>query len=138
MKTKIINAVIGTLALAVLFAAQPALAHHSFEMFDSTKTINLTGTIKEFQWTNPHTWTWIDVPNDKGSVDTWGIEGMSPNFLGRRGWTKHTLNPGDKVTISIFPLKDGLKGGTFLHCTLPDGKEMVMFDTPPRPQPTAK
>jgi len=138
MKIKIINAVIATLALAVLFAAQPVLAHHSFEMFDSTKTINLTGTIKEFQWTNPHTWTWIDVPNDKGGVDTWGIEGMSPNFLGRRGWTKHTLNPGDKVTISIFPLKDGLKGGTFLHCTLPDGKEMVMFDTPPRPQPTAK
>jgi hypothetical protein len=138
MKIKIINTALATLALAVLFAGQPASAHHSFEMFDSTKTINLTGTIKEFQWTNPHTWTWIDVPNDKGSVDTWGIEGMSPNFLGRRGWTKHTLSPGDKVTISIFPLKDGLKGGTFLHCTLPDGKEMVMFDTPPRPQPTAK
>ncbi len=101
-------------------------------MFDSTKTITLTGTIKDFQWTNPHTWTWIDVPNDKGGVDTWGIEGMSPNFLGRRGWTKHTLNPGDKVTITIFPLKDGQKGGTFLHCTLADGKEMVMFDTPPR------
>ena len=115
MKTKIINAVIATLALVVLFAAQPAAAHHSFEMFDSTKTINLTGTIKEFQWTNPHTWTWIDVPNDKGGADTWGIEGMSPNFLGRRGWTKHTLNPGDKVTISIFPLKDGQKAGHF--CT---------------------
>jgi hypothetical protein len=127
-----------TLAFAVLFAVESAMAHHSFEMFDSTKTINLTGTIKDFQWTNPHTWTWIEVPNDKGGVDTWGIEGMSPNFLGRRGWTKHTLNPGDKVTITIFPLKDGQKGGTFLHCTLADGKEMVMFDTQPRPQPTAK
>jgi hypothetical protein len=138
MKINTIKTVLATLALAVLFAVQPAAAHHSFEMFDSTKTITLTGTIKEFQWTNPHTWTWIDVANDKGGVDTWGIEGMSPNFLGRRGWTKHTLNPGDKVTISIFPLKDGMKGGTFLHCTLPDGKEMVMFDSPPRPQPTAK
>ncbi len=130
MRTKIL--------VAIFFAGLPALAHHSFEMFDSSKTITLTGTIKEFQWTNPHTWTWIEVPNDKGGVDTWGIEGMSPNFLGRRGWTKHTLNPGDKVTIAIFPLKDGQKGGTFLHCTLADGKEMVMFDTPPRPQPTAK
>ena len=126
------------IAAAAFLSAPPAAAHHSFEMFDSTRTINLTGTIKEFQWTNPHTWTWIEVPNDKGGVDTWGIEGMSPNFLGRRGWTKHTLNPGDKVTITIFPLKDGQKGGTFLHCTLPDGKEMVMFDVPQRPAPTAK
>jgi Family of unknown function (DUF6152) len=138
MRIKTTNTLLAALALAVLFAATPAMAHHSFEMFDSTRTITLTGTIKDFQWTNPHTWTWVDVPNDKGGVDTWGIEGMSPNFLGRRGWTKHTLNPGDKVTISIFPLKDGMKGGTFLRCTLADGKEMVMFDTPPRPQPTAK
>jgi hypothetical protein len=134
MRIKIINIVLATLALAVFFAAQPAMAHHSFEMFDSTRTITLTGTIKDFQWTNPHTWTWIDVPNDKGGVDTWGIEGMSPNYLGRRGWTKNTLKPGDKVTITVFPLKDGLKGGTFLHATLPDGREMVMFDTQPRTQ----
>jgi hypothetical protein len=109
----------------------PAMAHHSFDMFDMTKQVTITGTIKEFQWTNPHTWTWVDVPNDKGGVDTWGIEGMSPNFLGRRGWTKHTLNPGDKVTITIYPLKEGKLGGTFLHATLPDGKEMVMFDVRP-------
>ena len=116
------------LALAIFFGAMPAMAHHSFDMFDMTKQITITGTIKDFQWTNPHTFTWIDVPNDKGGVDTWAIEGMSPNFLGRRGWTKHTLNPGDKVTITIYPLKEGKLGGTFLHCTLPDGKEMVMFD----------
>jgi Family of unknown function (DUF6152) len=138
MKIKIVQTVLATLALAVFFAAQPALAHHSFEMFDMSKVTSITGTIKEFQWTNPHTFTFIDIPNDKGGVETWAIEGMSPNFLGRRGWTKRTLNPGDKVTITIAPLKDGLKGGTFLRCTLPDGKEMVMFDLPGRPQPTAK
>lgn len=114
--------------LAAFLGVAPALAHHSFDMFDLTKQMTITGTIKDFQWTNPHTWTWVDVPNDKGGVDTWGIEGMSPNYLGRRGWTKHTLNPGDKVTVTIFPLKDGKKGGTFLHVELPDGKEMVMFD----------
>lgn len=116
---------------SIFFGAMPVLAHHSFDMFDMTKRITITGTIKDFQWTNPHTWTWIDVSNDKGGVDTWGIEGMSPNFLGRRGWTKHTLSPGDKVSITIYPLKGGKLGGTFLHCILPDGKEMVMFDVPP-------
>jgi hypothetical protein len=137
MREKIINTGLGALALALFFTVQPVMAHHSFEMFDMTKVTTITGTIKDFQWTNPHTFTFIDVPNDKGGVDTWAIEGMSPNFLGRRGWSKRTLNPGDKVTITIAPLKDGRQGGTFLRCTLPDGKEMVMFDLP-RPQPTAK
>src|ERR1700733_1555018 len=137
MKTKLLRTGLVAVALTIFFGAVPVMAHHSFDMFDMSKSMTLTGTIKDFQWTNPHTWTFIDVPNDKGGVDTWGIEGMSPNFLGRRGWTKRTLNPGDKVTITIAPLKDGQKGGTFLRCTLPDGKEMVMFDTP-RPQPTAK
>lgn len=122
----------GAVAIAVLLAATPALAHHSFTMFDSTKMVTLTGTIKEFQWTNPHTFTWIDVPNASGGVDTWGIEGMSPNYLGRRGWTKNTLKPGDKVSIVISPLKDGSKGGTFLRCTLADGTVMVMFANPPQ------
>ncbi|MGB6942906.1 MAG: DUF6152 family protein [Bryobacteraceae bacterium] len=132
MRINFIRTSLAAAGLALLFAAAPAWAHHSFDMFDMTHQVTLTGTIKDFQWTNPHTWTWIDVPNDKGGVDTWGIEGMSPNFLGRRGWSKHTLNPGDKVTITIYPLKEGKMGGTFLHCTLPDGKEMVMFDTKPR------
>jgi hypothetical protein len=121
------------LFLLVLFAVA-ALAHHSFTMFDSSRTVTITGTIKEFQWTNPHTFTWVDVPNDKGVIETWGIEGMSPNYLGRRGWTKNTLKPGDKVSIVIFPLKSGERGGTFLRCTLPDGKEMVMFNAQPGQQ----
>jgi hypothetical protein len=131
MRIKFIPTGFALIALALSFTVIPAMAHHSFDMFDMSKSITLTGTIKEFQWTNPHTWTWIDVPNDKGGVDTWGIEGMSPNFLGRRGWTKHTLNPGDKVTVTIYPLKEGQRGGTFLHATLPDGREMVMFDVRP-------
>lgn len=123
---------LGAIAIAVLLAATPAWAHHSFTMFDSTKMVTLTGTIKEFQWTNPHTFTWIDVPNASGVVETWALEGMSPNYLGRRGWTKNTLKPGDKVTIVINPLKDGSKGGTFLKCTLADGTVMVMFANPPQ------
>ena len=120
------------LAALAFLSVSLVWSHHSFDMFDTSKQITLTGTIKEFQWTNPHTWTWVDVPNDKGGSDTWGIEGMSPNFLGRRGWSKHTLNPGDKITLTIYPLKEGKLGGTFLRCTLPDGKQMVMFDVRPK------
>lgn len=119
--------------LAFLILAVGAVsAHHSFTMFDTSKQVTLTGTVKEFEWTNPHTFTWIDVTNDQGVTETWALEGMSPNYLGRRGWTKHTLKPGDKVSIVINPLKDGLKGGMFLRCTLADGKVMVMFGNPPQ------
>src|SRR5437016_14161577 len=113
---------LAAVAVAILLLGVPALAHHSFTMFDLTKEVTITGSVKEFQWTNPHTFTWIDVPNAGGGTDVWGIEGMSPNFLGRRGWTKNTLKVGDKITAVIYPLKDGMKGGTFLRCTLPDGK----------------
>ena len=72
-----------------------AVAHHSFAAFDITTQKDVTGTVKKFDWTNPHTWVWIDVANDHGGVDTWGFEGMSPNFLARRGWNRTTLKPGD-------------------------------------------
>jgi hypothetical protein len=117
---------------ASLFLSQLALAHHSFTIFDSTTEMTLTGVIKDFQWTNPHTFTWIEVKNDSGGTDLWGIEGMSPNYLGRRGWDKHTLKPGDHVSIVIYPLKDGKKGGTFLRVTMPDGTVKVMFGRPPK------
>jgi hypothetical protein len=114
-------------------ALTAAQAHHSFTMFNQTAEMTITGTVKEFQWTNPHTFTFLDVAGADGKVETWGLEGMSPNYLGRRGWTKHTLSPGDKVSITIYPLKDGLKGGMFLRCKLADGTEKVMFGTPPKP-----
>ena len=66
------------------------------------------------------------MTNDQGAAEQWGIEGMSPNFLGRRGWSKNTLQPGDKITLDIHPLRNGEKGGTFLSVTLPDGKVMKM------------
>jgi Family of unknown function (DUF6152) len=104
-----------------------AYAHHSFSMFDMKTTKTIAGTVKQFEWTNPHTWLWIMVPNEKGELEQWGIEGMSPNFLGRRGWSKNTLKPGDKVSVDIHPLRNGEHGGTFLNVTLPDGKKLMMF-----------
>ncbi len=123
----------GALGLVLAMGILPiaALGHHSYAMFDLSKTVTLQGTIRDFQWTNPHSWIWIDVPDAQGATQQWGIEGMSPNYLARRGWSKHTLNPGDKVSVLIHPLKGAEHGGSFLSVTLPDGTVMRQSGGPP-------
>jgi opacity protein-like surface antigen len=106
-------------------AAAPALAHHSFAMFDFQASKTVTGTVEQFDWTNPHTFIWLQVPTANGGSERYGFEGMSPNYLGRRGWSKSTLKPGDKVTVMYHPLKDGSKGGTYQKVQLSDGKELM-------------
>jgi hypothetical protein len=95
-------------------------AHHSFAAFDMSKEQTITGVVSRFDWTNPHTFIWVDVTNDKGVVETWAIEGMSPNYLGRRGWSKNSVKPGDKITVSIRPLKEGKTGGMFIRAQIGD------------------
>jgi hypothetical protein len=121
-----------TLLTLSIFAVSvgPIAAHHSTVPFDSTKQTTLTGIVKEFDWTNPHTWIWINVPNDKGGMDLWGVEGMSPNYLGRRGWTKSTIKPGEKITIVGRPMKDGSKAAMFMSATLANGKVMTQSGQP--------
>jgi len=111
-------------AICALLAmlAVPVGAHHSFAMFDQTKTVTLKGKVTEFQWTNPHAWIEMEVPNARGAGDRWSIELNSPNNLTRQGWRRSTLKPGDAVTITISPLRNGKKGGLFNTVTLPDGK----------------
>jgi hypothetical protein len=116
------------LAVALIAAiVAPVAAHHSFAAFDITTQKTITGTVKELQWTNPHIWLWVDVPNDKGGADTYGFEGMSPNFLARRGWTRTTLKTGDKITVSFRPMKDGSKGGMFMTGQMTTGKVLSMM-----------
>ena len=103
------------LAGAVSGAAQ---AHHSFAMFDQTKQVTLNGTVKEFQWTNPH--AFIELMDTSGKV--WSVELNSPNNLIRQGWKRTAMKPGDKVTVVLNPLRDGTLGGLFNAVTLPDGK----------------
>jgi hypothetical protein len=117
-------------ALAALAGALPAAAHHSTAMFDFSKTVEITGTIKSFQWTNPHTWTVVTVTGDRKIAGEYGLEGMSPNYLSRNGWSKRTLNTGDKVTLQVHPLKDGRKGGFMVSVKLPDGT--VHYNLPQR------
>jgi len=109
--------------MAALFGG-PALAHHSFAMFDADKTVDLTGTVKEFQWTNPHSWLQVMVTDEKGQTAEWSLEMGAPGGLARTGWRPKTVVPGDKVTVSIHPLKDGSAGGQLLTVVLPNGTKM--------------
>jgi hypothetical protein len=119
----------GLIAILGLGLVGPAAAHHSFAMFDSDKTVPLTGTVKEFQWVNPHTWLHIMAPDSTGKVVEWKIEGRSPNVLSRRGWRKDMIKPGDRVTLMIHPMKDGTAAGAITRITLANGKELNA-DTP--------
>ncbi|MBK7116861.1 MAG: hypothetical protein IPM70_16890 [Proteobacteria bacterium] len=125
-----IAAAAGSLALML-----PAGAHHSTAMFDFAKTVEIKGTIKEFQWTNPHTWTKVDVEGGGAATVEYGLEGMSPNYLTRNGWSKRTLKTGDKVVLQVHPLKDGRPGGFMVSVKLADGT--VMYNLPRREDPAA-
>ena len=124
------------LAAATLLAAGAAFAHHSFAMFDRDKEVVLNGTVREFQWTNPHAFIEVDVADDKGNVEKWSVEMNSPNNLTRQGWKSSMLKTGDKVSVTLNPLRDGKKGGLFVAVTLPDGK--VMKDPTNRQRPPAE
>ena len=107
---------------AVMLLAIPAAAHHSFTMFDQTKQLTITGTVTEFQWTNPHAYIEIDVPDESGAIKHWAIEMGSPSILQQSGWKFSNLKKGDKTTLVINPLKDGRPGGFLNTATLPDGR----------------
>jgi hypothetical protein len=111
-------------AIAVAFAA-PALAHHSFAMFDAEKTVTMQGTVKEFEWTNPHSWLRITA-DDKatGKSAQWALEMGSPGQQARVGWKPDSVKPGDKVTVTFHPLKDGSRGGQFMSAVLPSGQQL--------------
>ena len=112
------------LALSVLVFAPPLLAHHSSAGIDRTKSVTVSGVVKEFRWGNPHSWIDVDVPNDKGGTATWSLEMTSPTFLVRAGWKSTTLKKGDKVSVTLRPFKNGDPGGLFVSVTLPDGQVM--------------
>ena len=121
MKTasKTIGAAAGALlAGAVLLGGGAASAHHSFAMFDQNRQVSIAGTVKSFQWTNPHAFIELEAPDGK----LWSVELNSPNNLVRQGWKRTALKPGDKVTVVLNPLRDGQAGGLFNAVTLPSGQ----------------
>jgi hypothetical protein len=111
------RAALGAGLLAAL-AAMPAAAHHSFAMFDQKKIMTLQGTVRQFQWTNPHAFIELEAPGGTH----WSIELNSPNNLKRQGWNRVSLKAGDQVTLRMNPLRDGKPGGLFLDVKLPGGR----------------
>ena len=122
----------------VLVAAGLAEAHHSAAGIDRTKSVELVGTVKQFGWTNPHSWMEVDVPDQKGGTVTWKVEMTSPAYLVRAGWKSTTLKPGDEVKVSVRPLRDGTPGGLFVSVTLADGRTLTERPIAAAPPAAAK
>jgi Family of unknown function (DUF6152) len=121
-------------ALVTVWLGVPAEAHHSFAMFDMTKTLVLNGTVTEFQWTNPHSWLQVKVPDGKGGSDDWSVELGTVSGLRQAGWKPGTFHAGDKVTVTVHPLRDGKKGASLVSVVLPNG-EILTSGRGPQDQP---
>ena len=112
----------GVAAVAAAAAlAAPAFAHHSIAMFDFTKEVELHGVVKEFKYTNPHSWLIITVTNDDGTTTDWGFEAEGPSTLMRNGISRSSLPIGMEVTVRGRPMKDGRPAASWIDVTLPDG-----------------
>lgn len=112
-------------ALGMTVAAVPALAHHSFAAeYDAQKPVTLTGTVTKVEWMNPHARFYIDVKDDSGKVTNWELELGSPNGLMRRGWTRHSMKEGDKVTVNGSLAKDGSNLANARTVKLADGRQL--------------
>nr|TFG53141.1 MAG: hypothetical protein E4H34_04075 [Hyphomicrobiales bacterium] len=116
-----------TLALACLFALAtglglaPASAHHSRAAYDRNTQVSITGTVKAFEYSNPHAWIYVVVTKPDGRLENWDFEGGSPRRLDRVGWSKDMLAEGDTITIDYNPKRDGSPGGIFRGITTADG-----------------
>jgi len=111
--------------LGLLVPAVPVLAHHSFGAeYDAKQPVTLKGTVTKFEWTNPHARFYIDVKDESGNVTNWNLELASPNVLGRQGWTRHSLNVGDVITVEGSRAKDGAHMANARTVTLSDGKKV--------------
>lgn len=114
----------GTLLLGLLGLVSTTQAHHSTAMFDAQTTITVTGVVKEFQYTNPHSWLIVEVTEEDGSVTTWGFEAEGPTTLARAGIRRSSLPPGTELTITGNPLKDGRPAAAWLTAVTADGMEI--------------
>ena len=119
---KLTASVLAGVAAALL--AGPALAHHSFAIFDQSKTNYLTGTVKQFEWVNPHAWVHMVVADEQGKASTWSFEAGSPAQLAALGWNPEAFHIGDKIVVGFRPMKDGSRGGQVMSVTLASGQKV--------------
>jgi len=114
----------GIAGLALSLFAVPAFGHHSFSMFDQTQFMNLTGTVTEFEWINPHAWLHVSVTDESGSRETWSFEGGNLRGLTGAGWKADSVAAGEQVEIGFNPMVDGARGGQLRTLVLPGGAKL--------------
>jgi hypothetical protein len=105
--------------------AAPASAHHSFAMFDNSRSVTLIGVVEKFQWTNPHSYLELDVDQGGGKTKHYTLEATSPNMMSRAGWTSRSVKVGERVTVIMSPLRNGQPGGLLHEVTFSNGKTLV-------------
>lgn len=112
---------LGLLLAGLALPSGSGQAHHSYAMFDMQKSVELKATVTQFKWTNPHAWITVTVKDRAGKDVVWNIEMNSPNNLALLGWKRTSLKAGDQVTMTVHPLKDDKKGGSFMSVVLANG-----------------
>jgi hypothetical protein len=135
MSTSVGAKIAAVVALAAWHAAQ---AHHSYALFDGSKTLTVIGTVAKLEWINPHVFLWVYVPREKeaGQYDLYAFENGSPLASSKVGWSATAVRAGDRITVDYWPLRDGRKGGHLKAAKLPDGRILEAFGGPaPRSQP---
>lgn len=121
---KLLPVLMVTALCSVSLFAAATLAHHSPAVFDRTRMITIEGVVTTFSWSNPHSWIHLDVADENGDVSNWTVEMNPATILARGGWRRNTLQPGDEVTVIVYPLRENEPGGQFISLTLPDGTTM--------------
>jgi len=107
--------------ICLLFGSTMTFAHHSSAMFDKEEVREVTATVRQFQWTNPHVWIQVILENDAGEKEEWSIEGLGPNGLFRNGWRPNSFKAGDVIEIRFNPMRDGTNAGGFIGAKFADG-----------------
>jgi hypothetical protein len=125
-----LSVIVAGIAVLLVLAAVPALAHHAFASeFDANKPVKFRGTITKMEWINPHAWIHVDVKKPDGTVEQWMIEAGTPNTLLRRGLTKLSLLPGTEIIIDGYQSKDGSRRANGRDLTLPNGQTLFLGST---------
>lgn len=123
---------LGLAALSSLMIAPAAQAHHSFSMFDMKKTQVMTGTVTQFSWQMPHVWIHMMLPGPGGKTVEWAGECHSPNIIARKGWKSNTVKAGDKIKVTMHPMRDGSPAGSVISVELPDGTVLMNAESADR------
>ena len=128
---------LGLAGVGISLLAVPALGHHPSASIDYEQTVEFTGTVKVFRWTNPHSWLYVMTADEGGQMVEWELEMGSPGPLSRSGWNPRTVAPGEDVTVTLYPLKDGSPGGQLITVETPEGTVMS-GEAPPKPATNAE